>query len=260
MGCKNSSGESPLSWDNLLIELSTEFCKTTEAKQEFESIIEHKDYLLAAEYLRYIASDTGNINHYNDKIDTLCNGPSNDPFRPSELHYNLIDLEPSVIVTTNFDSILEEATAGGWASVQFYDAHIDNSIRQGRNVLLKIHGTAKHAGKIVFTQSEYTSLRNEGSLALEVLQSLLLTKMALFVGYSFNDPDLKLILESLFGVTGRGPGHVLVMDGDIPHFRRRLFTEIYGLTVKSFPKGKYDSLLESIVELRGALASTTTGS
>lgn len=254
MASENSAGERPLGWKDLLQKLGNEICSLAEMKSKVNPMIKRGDYLLAAEFIKYTAIKTGNSNHYRDTISLFCDGPEGDKFAPSELHNKLMDLDPSVIVTTNFDKILERTAGDGYTAMAFNEPEIDNVVRQANNLILKLHGTVTRGTPLVFTQSEYTLLRRDGALALEVLQSLLLTKMALFVGYSFNDPDLKLILETIFGVPGRGPGHVLVMNGKIPDFQQELFTGVYGLNVLSYPVGEHGMLLEGIEQLASALA------
>lgn len=254
MASENAARQRPLGWKDLLGKLGDEICTPAEMRTKVKPMINRGEYLLAAEFIKYRATKNGNLNHYRDTISVFCDGPDEDKFAPSELHNRLMDLDPAVIVTTNFDKILERTAGEGYHPMGFNEPEIDNVVRQAKNLILKLHGTVNHGSPLVFTQSEYTSLRRDGALALEVLQSLLLTKMALFVGYSFNDPDLKLILETIFGVPGRGPGHVLVMNGKIPDFQQELFTGVYGLNVLSYPTGEHGVLLEGIKELSTALA------
>ncbi|MCJ0893760.1 SIR2 family protein [Rhodococcus sp. ARC_M5] len=249
MSSENGQGARPLDWQKLLQSLAAEICSTDELASAVNPLIGEGKYLEAAEHISYIAKRDGNGNHYRDTIANLCDGPPGDQFQPSGLHAALIDLAPPVIVTTNFDHILERAVVGGYDPIQFYEPGIDNAIRQGKNIILKLHGSVKQGSKIVLTESEYVSMRRDGVLALDVLQSLLLTRMALFVGYSVNDPDLRLILSSLFGVHGRSPGHVIVTDGEIPAYKRYLFTEVYGLNAVSYPRGEHEKLAEGIQDL-----------
>lgn len=249
MGSKNMAGAGPVGWVDLLNQLATEICTEPQMREEVTPRLATGEYLLAGEFIKYSASKTGNLNHYRETIVTLCDGPEADKFLPSDLHNALIDLDPPVIVTTNFDAILERAAGEGYMAVSYNEPGIDNVVRQGKNIILKLHGSVKNNSPMVLTQSEYTRLRKDGELALEVLQSLLLTKMALFVGYSFNDPDLRLILETLYGVPGRGPGHVLVLNGQIPDFQQELFTSVYGLNVLTYPKGEHGVLLDGLREL-----------
>lgn len=254
MGSENAAHQRPFGWKALLQELGKEICTQGQMRTVVNPMINRNEYLLAAEFIKYTATKTGNLNHYRDTISLACDGPEGDRFAPSELHNALMDLDPAIIVTTNFDRILERTAGDGYHAMSFNEPGIDNVVRQSNNLILKLHGSVNHGSPIVFTQSEYTLLRRDGALALDVLQSLLLTKMALFVGYSFNDPDLKLILETIYGVPGRGPGHVLVMNGRIPDFQQELFTGVYGLNVVSYPVGDHGLLLEGIRELAAALA------
>lgn len=253
MGSQNRAGDRPPSWTGLLDELAEAICPPAPLA-EARTLISQGQYLSAAELIHHAAVSTGNLNHYSDTLAELCDGPSGDKFQPSPLHEAMIDLQPSVIVTTNFDQILERTVVDGYTPMLFNAPGIDNAVRQGKNLILKLHGSAAHAMPTILTQSDYVALRREGSLALEVLQSLLLTRMALFVGYSFNDPDLRHILETLYGVPQRAAGHVLVANGEIPDFQRSLFTGAYGLNIVHYPEGNHPVLLEGIKALSAALA------
>ena len=55
-------------------------------------------------------------------------------FRPSDLHRLILEIDPKIIVTTNYDDILEtlvneEPLRGGYIVCRHYDGHAVNDLR-----------------------------------------------------------------------------------------------------------------------------------
>lgn len=87
---------------------------------------------------------------------------------------------------------------------------------------------------------------------LAALEALSLTSTILFVGYSLDDPDIQLALQSV----GRGrldpeAHYMLSPEPDTPS-RVPVFRETYGVTVLTYPAGDHSVVgadLEALVEL-----------
>lgn len=159
--------------------------------------------------------------------------------------------EPEVVVTTNYDRVIERATRNGYNVHSYESSTLGRDVRSGTPVLVKVHGTVDSASKIILTRSDYSRLRREGAHALEVLQALFLTRTALFVGYSFSDPDIHLLLENVLGARGDVAAHYLLTSDTIPLHQRDVYKYCYGTAVVTFGKQDYkemNRMLELLAE------------
>ncbi|PTL85049.1 SIR2 family protein [Vitiosangium sp. GDMCC 1.1324] len=123
-------------------------------------------------------------------------------FRPSDIapgsaHQAVARLGVRAILTTNYDSLIEDA--GGTPRRYVYTwKDSDKTLRDlesERNILLKVHGTAEHYDSVVMTEREYHEAHSNTSYQ-KVLDHLLQRYTFLFIGYGLNDPlDLDLALK-----------------------------------------------------------------
>ena len=91
--------------------------------------------------------------------------------------------------------------------------------------ILKMHGDLKKEGTIVLKESDYINYEHTHILISTFIKSLLINHTFLFVGYSLNDYNLKLIigwinyLANIYGISDR-PQNILIQynkatDSDI---------------------------------------------
>ena len=164
-------------------------------------------------------------------------------------------LEPEIIVTTNYDKLLEAATKNGYNVHAYTSTSFGRDVRSGNPSIVKVHGSIDDGPKIILTRSDYARLRREGAEVLEVLQALFLTRTALFVGYSMGDPDMQLLLENVLGARGQVSADYLLGSKALPEYQRDVFDFCYGTTLVSFADGDYAEMAR-MVELLGIEAQT----
>lgn len=251
--CVNDRGESPPSWDELITELAQDLL-TPAPRKTVRQLLEGAKYLEAAELIRATARKAGKEEDYFAAIVRSTGGGGNSAdthFQPSALHDHLMRLGPDVIVTTNYDKLLEKATRNGF-NVHLHDSkNLDRDIRSGTPSLIKVHGSVDKSSEVVLTRSDYARLRRDGANVLEVLQALFLTRTALFVGYSMGDPDIQLLLENVLGARGAVPAHYLLGPSDTPDYALDVYEYCYGTALIKFQSGDYEEM-RRMVELLGA--------
>ena len=228
----NKAHQHPPTWSELLRELSSLTPGNT--RRDIARLIDNNQLLQAAELLRYsIRRDCKTID-FNAKLNTLVNGPKNDPFKPSEWHDTIDQLNPQIIITTNYDHLLEGNSSETYAVNTFSTQMIDNHVRIGATTILKIHGDANAAYNgnedLILSISDYARARQKGRLAFDMIKAIFLTHTTLFLGYSMNDPDLQIILEDLFFDREVHSPHFLLtksaQDYEIEYFK-----DCYGINV-----------------------------
>lgn len=189
---KTLSGGKIADWNGFLAALCAE--APPETASQVKALIAAKDYLLAGEILQSALADAweGKITeHFGQKA------------TPSALHAALISLSQRIILTTNFDKLLEVAFEQMDVSATHYPTVIakmeDDVFRalkdHSRKYIVKIHGTVDDPSSRVLSRSEYIRLAFGNSYYSGFLENLLLNYTFLFVGFSMDDPAIMSLME-----------------------------------------------------------------
>lgn len=113
---------------------------------------------------------------------------------PSEIHKLIFQIKPQYVITTNWDDILEKTVS----EYNFFyeevvsDEDLVKSTMQKK--LIKMHGDFKHHN-IVFKEDDYLNYSHNFPLTENFIKSILSTHTILFIGYSYNDYNLKQITK-----------------------------------------------------------------
>lgn len=154
-------------------------------RRELE-IKDENDYLKIAQLYFLEFGETS----YYGKIKSFF--PDNVP--PSELHKLIFELNPNCVITTNWDCILEAAVdaTGALYSLICSDQDLVKSTNQKK--LIKMHGDFNNHN-LVFKESDYLSYSHNFPLIENYIKSILSTHTVLFLGYGYNDINLKHITK-----------------------------------------------------------------
>lgn len=252
---KNSAGVQPPDWMGLLSHLMKVVAPHggSKVRKMATSTLESGDLLECAELLKFEASRVGKLADFDREISSQTTSPS-DGYLPSTLHQALMRLSPKTVITTNYDKLLESVSENTFKVHSFTSTSVAHEVRMGEPVLIKIHGSVDDSSNLILTRSDFAKVRKSGRHALDVVQSLFMTRPALFVGYSFNDPDIHLLLENVVGREER-TSHYLLTDSSIPNYREQMYGQVYGTAVIKFAKNNFDEM-ERMIDLLAATAST----
>jgi hypothetical protein len=122
---------------------------------------------------------------------------------PGDLLRDLANWPFAGYVTTNYDGLIRRALqaighAGGWADAGNSDSEIRKLSGDVDHLIWHVHGAVSHDPadyRMVITEEDYDRLYLEGSRAANQLKSLLIQKRVVFVGFSFDDAELKRLLR-----------------------------------------------------------------
>lgn len=164
---------------------------------------------------------------------------------PPPTHRAIVATPYAGIVTTNFDTLLEEAYAL-YSSVGVPRAPTGAELAQHGTLLLdraffilKAHGSIDDAESLVFTSEDYRRITHENPAFQALMSALLLSHAVLFVGYSLNDPNFRLLLDSqLSTFGGQMPPRYALME-DVGPVERQVLRRTAGIEVISFAKGDF---------------------
>ena len=115
---------------------------------------------------------------------------------PNAIHDGILELDPSCIITTNYDTLLEEAALKN--NQQFWVVSKDSDLPQnhGERLLVKMHGDITNEN-IVLTENDYYDYSRNFPLIRSYVVSQFASKVVLFIGFSLSDINLKYILREV---------------------------------------------------------------
>lgn len=112
------------------------------------------------------------------------------------LHSIISNMGISQYWTTNYDPLLEEAL-GKHANVSVIckDADLKRVVHDNSIIVIKLHGSYNEPDSIILTRNDYDNYFMAHSLIQEQFSASLARKSILFIGYSYNDPDIRMIMS-----------------------------------------------------------------
>lgn len=166
--------------------------------------------------------------------------------KPGEAHKEFCSIAFDIVCTTNFDFLLElqyqQIPQAVYPVVE--EDQLSLRIAAAGTTLLKLHGDLHHPSRLVVTEADYDGFLTKYPLLATYLANLLITRTAVLIGYSLDDPDFRQIWNIVSQRLGRTrrPAYVIVVGAqpaDIARFARR------GVTAINLPgrKEKYGEIL-----------------
>jgi hypothetical protein len=125
--------------------------------------------------------------------------------RPTENHRLIADLPLDTVWTTNYDSLLEEAFTGAGKRVDKKTTK-ENLAQTKLNrdmVVYKMHGDIEQPQDAVLTKDDYEGYYESRQLFSTKLQGDLISRTFLFLGFSFDDPNIEYILSRIRTLIGQ---------------------------------------------------------
>ena len=109
----------------------------------------------------------------------------------------IFDINPTHIITTNYDHLLETSKNIFCEQYQVivYDKDLLNADKG--KYIIKMHGDVSDPASIVLKEQDYLDYSQEHVLIELFIKSLLTDHIVMFLGYSLNDYNIKLILSWL---------------------------------------------------------------
>lgn len=132
----------------------------------------------------------------------------------------LWDISPGLILTTNFDTLLEDSVQPHPDIVtHLHKSKLADLIRKSTDsrVLFKLHGTIDEFESLVFTEDDYSNLYNNDQNAyLFTFSTSIIQNNLLFIGFSFSDQSIIQTLKSMKKLFNdfTGKHYALVKEGD----------------------------------------------
>lgn len=239
----------PPDWKGLLEALSGRLPAGSDNRVLADQLIVEKKYLDAAEVIQASINPAD----YADCIRQLLEVPR---FRQSAMHERILELDPKVVITTNFDTIYDRyctngSAVEGYNIIRYTDHHLVQQLRSPTRVVVKAHGCITNTDRLVLTRSQYFEARLGYSHFFRVLDALCLVNTILFLGYSLSDPDIQIALENANISAPSTNRHYFVTPSGTHAALRAASERTYNLKFIEFPAGDYVGLngsLEALVD------------
>jgi len=118
---------------------------------------------------------------------------------PTENHNILAQLPISTYWTTNYDTLLEDTLKAAYkiVDVKHHNDQLANTRPKRDVVVYKMHGDVQSPDEAILTKSQYERYYRTHEPFITALSGDLVSKTFLFIGFSFNDPNLDYVFSRL---------------------------------------------------------------
>lgn len=143
------------------------------------------------------------VNHHgdnrNDLSNAILNGFSRKQAQITDSHKILARLPVVTYWTTNYDTTIEDSLRVGGKSpdVKYEVDHLLQTLHGRDAIVYKMHGDVANPVSAVLCKADYETYHIKRGDFLTALAGDLLSKMFLFIGFSFSDPNLDYVLSRL---------------------------------------------------------------
>jgi hypothetical protein len=161
------------------------------------SIDKEHDYLAISQYYYNKHGNRAGIN------DTVLDAFAKDAKNNDSV--NIITRLPiNTYWTTNYDHLIEEALKnnGRKPDVKIINENLTTNIRDCSAEVYKMHGDVQFPNDAVLIKEDYETYRINREPFTTILKGHLLSKVFLFIGFSFEDPNLNSILSWIKNLLG----------------------------------------------------------
>lgn len=147
---------------------------------------------------------------------------------PNPIHDAILDLHPAYIITTNYDDLLEQSFSKRYEQYSVIRADEDLPSCNSNKLLIKMHGDFEK-GNIVLAEQDYYDYSRNFPLVRSYVMSLFASKVILFVGFSFDDINLKYILRNLQVILQKKMQPVYLLTADDMKYEQLKYLENKGI-------------------------------
>jgi hypothetical protein len=168
-----------VNWKELLRDLATELKLDVDREHDLISVAQY----------HFNKFKRGKINNkIINEFTTLTTG--------SENHKILSRLGIDTFWTTNYDQLIEKSLEADGKTVEtkIRNEDFSRNIKKKDAIVYKMHGDKNSPDEAVLTKDDYETYNDKKELFSTALRGDLLSKTFLFIGFSFDDPNLDYIL------------------------------------------------------------------
>lgn len=238
-------------WSNLLIVLldrAAELNHLASAEaSRLRRAVKDKKFLFAAEAIR----EKMGAREFDDALEKIFRDPS---LRPTHRHQLITQIPFAAVITTNYDKLIENAYARSGTIPPEYShdnaPDVISALSTNRFFILKAHGEIDRKDTIILSERDYRNMTYKEPGFKAALNTIFISKTVLFVGTSFNDPDVNLVLETVTeAFSAKGTRHfALIPSGDMGSEETQHWREFFGIQFLSYKASKGHPEVDDFLE------------
>lgn len=224
----------------------------TDTANEIHSLVQQHQFLLAAEVVKGALPP----DRYHREIRSAFN-PSD--AKPGELHVAILALGAPIILTTNYDRLLEQAYLDRYHKEPLsHDYHraemlhhyirtpppsrpkskIGAHKKPQAPFIFKMHGDVNTPAEIILTEKDYRKLMmsSEASHYRKVLEAVFSGNTVMMLGFSGEDPELTMLFRTMNETffLERTPDFLLLPAGKKGPVERELYRKFFSIDVVEY--------------------------
>ena len=130
----------------------------------------------------------------------------------NEIHRKIVDFNVNTIITTNYTDFIEREMNNRGHIYRAICQDKDLPYAKNENLIIKMHGDFEH-DNFVLKEDDYLRYSDNFRLIETYIKSIIAKNVVLFVGYSFNDPDVKQLFTWVKDILGSDFQHAYMLEG-----------------------------------------------
>lgn len=249
--CADANGNRPPLWKDLLLTLKDRVPGPQVRRNQIQSLITNKEYLLACEACKHYISNT-------EFLEIIAEQLVTPGFRASEEWFDaIIGLDARVLISLNYEHLYENYANRVMENTlvvkNYRDRDLGAILRSDSPAILKMHGTVNDLPHIIFSRSDYAKARIENGAFYNLIRSLLMTNTLLFIGCGLSDPDVRILLEDYaFNYPFTRPHYFAVPKGAVHNHVQPPIESSMNISLLEYsPADGHAELRQSLVALGG---------
>lgn len=177
----------------------------------------------------------------------------------SNLHRAIISLNQRIIITTNFDKLIESAWQDCNPTATHYPqifSKISDDVfrvmRDNRDYIVKLHGSIDDPDDMIFAKSDYNKNAYGNWAYTRFIETLLTTYTFVFIGFSMNDPAISFLVEMYAERFPDARPHYIFLPGDYHQSYLNVSKRLRRLFIVPYSEAdNHKELVDLISELGG---------
>lgn len=162
---------------------------------------------------------------------------------PNPIHEAILALNPTHIITTNYDDLIEQEIEKEYKQFAVVRCDKDLPNMTYPSALIKMHGDYDK-DNIVLAEKDYYNYARNFTLIRAYVQSLFASKMIVFVGFSFADLNLKMILNEVQTILEERMQPVYLLSLEKPDEVTARYFENKGITIVYLSEDEVKALIQ----------------
>jgi hypothetical protein len=194
-------------------------------------------------------------------VESIRKALHTDRVEPSAAHMALTELPFDTIYTTNFDLLLEDSLRQARKPFRSIVGELQMPFHGGplTTTIIKMHGDLRHEEHLIVTTEDYESYLDNYPVIATHLSAQLITRTALYIGYSLSDPDflnIRRVVKSRLGKFER-MAYVIAFDSTSRDIEEKLESNIHVISLETDgAMSKGDALSKFFHEIQESLDTT----